>query len=1246
MFINKYRRRLALTIPFAVLSLLSTAFAAPPSYEELCQQGRQQLAAKQYQEAKDTYTQAIALSPKDSLAYFGRAFASRGLGKYDEVIRDCSEVLRIAPKMPEALAERAAAYYELKDYQEARKDFTDVLNLNFREPRIYLGRAKVLHAIKDFDLAIVDYSRVIDDDPKNVHAWTGRARAYYEKEDYGQALADLARAAELEPDFAQHRYRRAVIFYETKNFERAMEEAAAAVKSEPRFAAAWGLQGVANYQLGHHDEATNALKKAIELLPADPQARVWHGRVLLAQDRFQDAIKAFREAVRIDDNYVPAYRELAKAYEKIDDKKLAEENRRKAEELTPTEKPPEEKKQSEAQLFAARLRSLLPGSADKRLHETTSSPEKQQEAAELMAREAQRRLDGERQIAEAFRQTMESIELSETVPQEWKAATDVLKRGAELTEKGDFEIAAKTFHYGKLRLDDAAQAYNQKVAANPGLWLTWTHQKAERVMDRRQGWRMWQLMAQVHHDAGDQAGYSSAMKKAVAAVQSKGLLDPKEAIPAMLELVDAQLLCHDKELAQKTARAAAEFAEAVTDHWQCCSLSARCAGYAARTGDQATWSRCLEVSKRAADTVGKNPRYGKHEARHLYAAAVSVAYAEARDPENAFSSARELDSGGSWGPAPAKVAPVYARVAQSAVLAGKEDRSFEEIFQKSYVLACSNLGCMFSSQRDPTELSRLLLAQADACRGACSRAWASALNLPDPDARMVVMTLVLRKKAELHRWEEIEDIAAELCRNQAIPEIHRWLGEAKARGGSRSSVDLRLWVEQLPEPASRASTLAGIAVAARSGALGHSAQTAEPAEETKTADSEDRNGGSQTGPSNNPPELSPSQDANKQDRQRPIDKSEIAKADWWYCRAVKVTEKVNEPRVRMALWTRLAWVPAKTGDDAAYRRCIEKATDCAVAVGRELSAKRPEPGPSPSSDYSWPSDFRREKDETGQITAMLPLLLDLEECQRLLFEDKEGAFETLLLVLKQAELLPRDSGHTPPNLSQSSSAWYAHITGYFRLLGKQQCAQSMLANNPWGPRLGSNRIKPYYHAVAAAKTGDTQAIQEYLSNAKLRTNEYAADMYAQLATIAARKGDEEAFRKAAIAVGGLVSGRNDPASKEALLTLAKAAANLGEFDVALQYVEEANIRSHQSEATLATIACAMARKGQVAEAKQIAADLQDNAARVQAWFAIRKLEGAGQSAPLVELSEEIDAQTNDADKAASFAGVAAALVPK
>ena len=110
-----------------------------------------------YKTAISCYTEAIRLDPDLALAYSNRGAAYLGLGKNDEVIRDCSEAIKLDPDLAMAYSNRAAAYLYLGKYDEGIRDCSEAIKLNPNLAQAYYNRGFGYNKKGDPEKAKVDF---------------------------------------------------------------------------------------------------------------------------------------------------------------------------------------------------------------------------------------------------------------------------------------------------------------------------------------------------------------------------------------------------------------------------------------------------------------------------------------------------------------------------------------------------------------------------------------------------------------------------------------------------------------------------------------------------------------------------------------------------------------------------------------------------------------------------------------------------------------------------------------------------------------------------------------------------------------------------------------------------------------------------------------------------------------------------------------------------------------------------------
>jgi tetratricopeptide (TPR) repeat protein len=103
------------------------------------------------------------------------------------------------------------------------------------------------------------------------------------------------------PDAARELYTRALVAARANDHKKAIEQLTKALKLYPNFAVAWNELGVQNMELGRYEEATEALRSALKLVPESLSTRLNYGFVLLQRKIYSSAESEFRAVIQKND---------------------------------------------------------------------------------------------------------------------------------------------------------------------------------------------------------------------------------------------------------------------------------------------------------------------------------------------------------------------------------------------------------------------------------------------------------------------------------------------------------------------------------------------------------------------------------------------------------------------------------------------------------------------------------------------------------------------------------------------------------------------------------------------------------------------------------------------------------------------------------------------------------------------------------------------------------------------------------
>jgi TolB-like protein/Tfp pilus assembly protein PilF len=193
----------------------------------------------------------------------------------------------------------------------------------------YLRGAKAVSSrrdAKDLPAAVAAYTEAIRLDPHYALAFAGRSFAFSqvsgeaetpaaEREGYDKAQADARQALALAPDLAQAHVALAIVAANgTLDFTQANDEYDRALALAPGNAEVLRASGIFAAFMGHFDAGVAATRRAVVL---DPVARQSNGALALAlylASRYEEAVAAFAEVIRLAPDFKSTYGQRGLAY--------------------------------------------------------------------------------------------------------------------------------------------------------------------------------------------------------------------------------------------------------------------------------------------------------------------------------------------------------------------------------------------------------------------------------------------------------------------------------------------------------------------------------------------------------------------------------------------------------------------------------------------------------------------------------------------------------------------------------------------------------------------------------------------------------------------------------------------------------------------------------------------------------------------------------------------------------------------
>lgn len=221
-----------------------------------------------YRRTKAEIAAALAVTPTTANEYNGRGFLYLDTARYDEAIADFTKAIALEPKNGLAFANRGIARV-WKDDPGAVTDLDAAAALEPRNAVVFRGRGLLAERKRAWPEAIAAYGRSLDLEPDNVFALHHRVSAYRAMGDDAGVLADTAALLKLRPGDVDVRLMRANLLRSAGRTEEALAEAVAIVAESPDDPYAHVVAGKIYGSYGRRVEAMAALDRALAIKPDD-----------------------------------------------------------------------------------------------------------------------------------------------------------------------------------------------------------------------------------------------------------------------------------------------------------------------------------------------------------------------------------------------------------------------------------------------------------------------------------------------------------------------------------------------------------------------------------------------------------------------------------------------------------------------------------------------------------------------------------------------------------------------------------------------------------------------------------------------------------------------------------------------------------------------------------------------------------------------------------------------------------------
>ena len=206
--------------------------ASAPAWQlahDAYERGRRAEDVKACDSAVEAFTRAVELDPKNDSAFLHRAYCYYDLGNYASAITDLNQSLALQPNNSRAYAKRASALSAAGQTAAAVLDANEAIQRDANNPTHYLLRAGLNQQLGKLQDALDDYNKAIARAPNSDAAYLARAAFYRSQGQVQKSLEDCYKAIQLNSADAAAYLCRAQFYLTTGATQPALEDISHAI---------------------------------------------------------------------------------------------------------------------------------------------------------------------------------------------------------------------------------------------------------------------------------------------------------------------------------------------------------------------------------------------------------------------------------------------------------------------------------------------------------------------------------------------------------------------------------------------------------------------------------------------------------------------------------------------------------------------------------------------------------------------------------------------------------------------------------------------------------------------------------------------------------------------------------------------------------------------------------------------------------------------------------------------------------
>lgn len=271
-----------------------------------------------YAKAQTYIERALILEPNVPSFHNNLANALKHQGRVGDAITHYQKALSLEPSNAPAHNNLGILYYQNKQYPEAISSYETALRIkpDYTDAHYHLGMA-LLH-VNETEMAISHFEQVLSLDPKHTEAYYQLGQVHHQQNNLDKAVEYYSSCLGLDPQHVESHHGLAAAYTNWGDLKKARDH----------------FEKTLQYQTDHHEARFNfaslllnqkklneALMHYLLLLENQPSLDVYYniGVIYMDQDRHDDAIQYFNEALVFDPDHLETHINIAAVFLKKED---------------------------------------------------------------------------------------------------------------------------------------------------------------------------------------------------------------------------------------------------------------------------------------------------------------------------------------------------------------------------------------------------------------------------------------------------------------------------------------------------------------------------------------------------------------------------------------------------------------------------------------------------------------------------------------------------------------------------------------------------------------------------------------------------------------------------------------------------------------------------------------------------------------------------------------------------------------